>query len=294
MTNDFGQRVYPVIRYVIGVLEKVRNAARTGGASASEVASQLKTLLTQFDVQGPRRDEFELAKRALVYWIDEVLISSDWEEAGWWSHHTLERHFFDSRERAWRFFEKAAVARQLDSLDALETFYLCACLGFQGIYRDRRSDATSQRPAGDDVTPPEMPLVRDAEEAQDAVGSQTSAEKSPAVWWDDEPDDASAAASVPGFGTVDISRRELERMASATGAKANAPDEPETLRDWIESVYRQIAPAPPEPYSPLGSPQEPGDAAPLTGRSSRGWALLSAMLAGMFLITLAIITLYQA
>lgn len=294
MTNDFGQRVYPVIRYVIRVLEQVRSAAHDNSASSSEVASQLKTMLSQFDVEGPRRNEFDLAKRALVYWIDEVLINSNWQDAGWWSNHTLERHFFDSRERAWRFFEKAAVARQLENLDALETFYLCACLGFWGTYRDRKPESGSEKKTTSDDTPPEMPLITDGNGTPEASGSAAPAKEAAAVWWDDEPVEASPPSGGPAFSTVDVSRRELERIASSPVVQVNPVDQPETLKDWIESVYRQIAPAPQEPYSPLGLPQEPGEAAPLTGRSSRLWALLSVVLTGMFLITLAVITLYRA
>lgn len=306
MTSDFGKRVYPVIRYVIGVLEQVRRRAPNTPRS-DEVASALKTLLSQFDVEGARRNEFDLAKRALVYWIDEVLINSDWQDAAWWSDHTMERHFFDSRERAWRFFEKAALARQLENLDALETFYLCACFGFQGTYRDRPTESTSQQqpslsdtwselPAGSEAGPESAAASKTGSESG---SSSAASEDDSTAWWEEEPQEPEAGPGVSGswnmgFGTVDLSRRELERIASGRPDQESAVDEPDTLKDWIESVYRQIAPAPPDPYSPVGEPQEPGEAAPLTGRLSRVWALLCVVMVGLFLTTLMVITLYRA
>lgn len=309
MTSDFGKRVYPVIRYVISVLNLVRRRAPTTPRS-DEVASRLKTLLSQFDVEGVRRNEFDLAKRALVYWIDEVLINSSWEDAAWWSDHTMERHFFDSRERAWRFFEKAAVARQLENPDALETFYLCACFGFQGTYRDRSTESTSQKQPGLSDTWTEIPVPGEPTQESSGVAAEESASREPAAassdsgqdstaWWEEDPQeeeqhpDARGSWNM-GFGTVDLSRRELERIASGRPDQESAVDEPDTLQDWIESVYRQLAPAPPDPYSPLGEPQEPGEAAPLTGRLSRVWALMCVVMVGLFLTTLVVITLYRA
>lgn len=292
MTNDFGQRVYPVIRYVLNVLKQVR-AAEQDAPGANEVASRLKTLLSQFDVEGARSNEFDLAKRALVYWIDEVLINSEWEDANWWSDNTLERHFYDSRERAWRFFEKAAVARQLQDLDALETFYLCACLGFWGTYRDRKSTASSgDKPTSD--TWPEMPIVKADNEPESEAELKDEPKKPTSTWWEGDTNEAAKKTWGLAHASLDLSRRKLEMLGLTKAGADGINDEPETLQDWIESVYRQIAPAAPAPYSPIGQPQEPGDAAPLTGRTSRIWALMSLVVAGLFLITLLVITLHKA
>src|SRR5262249_19426289 len=80
--------------------------------------------------------DFALAKHALVYWIDEVLINSSWEHAMEWRQHILEWDIYQERLRADRFYEKAHEAEALPPTDPLETFYLGVALGFRGRYID--------------------------------------------------------------------------------------------------------------------------------------------------------------
>jgi type VI secretion system protein ImpK len=69
---------------------------------------------------------------ALACWLDEILGDSPVGE--WWKNHTLERKLFQKRERAVDFWKHAGLAESLPSSDALETYYLCAMLGFRGEY----------------------------------------------------------------------------------------------------------------------------------------------------------------
>ena len=106
----------------------------------------------------------------LVYWIDEILITSTWAHAQEWTNHILEFHFYRESAAAIRFYEKAIEAEKRDSTDPLETFFLCVVLGFRGELASqdeeirrwalpgpranrRRGEAPRPIPAGADAAP---------------------------------------------------------------------------------------------------------------------------------------------
>ena len=139
MTDAFANLVGPVFQHVVDlqdrlgqgesptlpaererILAVLGEAERKAGASSSQLAH-----------------DFELARRALVYWIDEVLINSGWEHAVAWKQHILEWDIYQERLRADRFYEVAHEAETLAGTDPLETFFLCVALGFRGRYLDR-------------------------------------------------------------------------------------------------------------------------------------------------------------
>lgn len=294
MTNEFGQRVYPVIRYVLDLLAAIRNGR--GTADPPLISTQLRTLLAQFDVKGDRRADFHLARAALVYWIDEVLVNAPWEFADYWSNHTLERSYFDSRERAWRFFEKAESARSLENLDALETFYLCACFGFKGIYRDEGSRQGRDSAAADSGDT--------WDEDQDQTGPHREGDSNEAApepaseaddWWDAGED----AMKTWGIGGDDVTDSLIDELVGKSSVRLPISQRAKetqaaTFQEWIDSVYRQLAPSPQPPYAPHNSPSELGEAGPLSGRSSRGAATLMLIIASLLLAALWITFLYQA
>ena len=139
MTDAFANLVGPVFQCVVDLQERLdqgesptlqaerdriltvlAEAERKAGASSSQLAH-----------------DFELARRALVYWIDEVLISSRWDHAIEWKQHILEWDIYQERLRADQFYEFAHEAETLAGTDPLETFFLCVALGFRGRYVDR-------------------------------------------------------------------------------------------------------------------------------------------------------------
>jgi type VI secretion system protein ImpK len=139
MTDAFANLVGPVFQHVVDlqdglnagesptlqaerdrILAVLGDAERKAGASSSQLAH-----------------DFELARRALVYWIDEVLINSGWDHATEWKQHILEWDIYQERLRADRFYEIAHEAETLAGTDPLETFFLCVALGFRGRYVDR-------------------------------------------------------------------------------------------------------------------------------------------------------------
>lgn len=72
---------------------------------------------------------------ALVCWLDELFTTDRvWQTA--WNERKLEVELYGSNDRAWRFWQQAALAQARPTTDALEAAYLCVALGFRGQLRD--------------------------------------------------------------------------------------------------------------------------------------------------------------
>jgi type VI secretion system protein ImpK len=140
MTEAFIDLVAPVIE---GVIEFQDGLLRGKHPLLEEQKREFIDLLNRAEDKASRTSpelvrNFELAKRALVYWIDEILITSTWSHAHEWTNHILEFSLYRESAASVRFYEKAAEAEKRDSTDPLETFFLCVALGFRG---DLGSDA---------------------------------------------------------------------------------------------------------------------------------------------------------
>jgi type VI secretion system protein ImpK len=134
MTDAFADVVAPVLQ---GVIDFQDGLLRGKHPTLEEQKRELMDLLKRSEEKAVRTSpelarDFELAKRALVYWIDEILITSRWSHAQEWTNHILEFDFYREGVAAVRFYEKATEAEKRDSTDPLETFLLCVALGFRG------------------------------------------------------------------------------------------------------------------------------------------------------------------
>jgi hypothetical protein len=308
MTDDFAARVYPVFLYVLNLLERV-NSPSASDPTPEEVSSQCRKLLGPFDVRGVRQQEYELARSALVYWIDEVLVNSRWSYAPQWSNHTLERELFDSRDRAWQFYKKAKAARALSRLDALETFYLCVCFGFTGLYREGRLKPPSseivvpgtQSDAGSPASPEAAhQSIHDTAEIDEPPSSDQTTELPgggvEASWFAGE--SAESANETWGLGGDFGNEDALASLAQTMDDQRDAlPDRlagnvdsslPATLQEWAETVYSQIAPEALRDFTPHGRPGSLRDAMPLSGR--RALRRSSQILGWTFMATILLVT----
>src|SRR4051794_33225383 len=135
MTDPFANLVSPVFQAVIDL------QSRLAQGEDPPIAPEREQILLALDeaerkaaVSSQLSHDFELAKYALVYWIDEVLINSPWRHAMEWRQQILEWDIYQERLRADRFFEKGQEAESLANTDPLETYFLCVALGFRGRY----------------------------------------------------------------------------------------------------------------------------------------------------------------
>jgi type VI secretion system protein ImpK len=132
MTPKFSEAVDPVFLHVLRLLERIERGDST---SAKEERQHIRDLITQAEGHLGQAADWQLAKYALVAWIDEVLIEAGCD-GGKWKENALEQEMFGGMRAYHEFYVKAREATALPRRDALEVFYVCVVLGFRGLYRD--------------------------------------------------------------------------------------------------------------------------------------------------------------
>jgi type VI secretion system protein ImpK len=149
MTPEFAAAFDPVFQHVLGVLDRI---SRNESLSATDVRRSILDRLRQTDDHSAAHEEWDLARFAVVAWIDEMLVEAPWDGRQWWKENVLTFELFRTRERATLFFARAKQALATPGRDALEVFYVCVVLGFRGMYRD----PASQSSAGELDLPPDL------------------------------------------------------------------------------------------------------------------------------------------
>ncbi len=103
---------------------------------------------------------------ALVCWLDELfIVHSAWDAT--WTEVKLEDALYGSNDRAWRFWEQAALAEERPDSTLVGVYLQCVALGFRGDYRnaplrlsewvDRAKDRACRPPAIGWLPPPHRP-----------------------------------------------------------------------------------------------------------------------------------------
>jgi type VI secretion system protein ImpK len=141
MTDPFASIVGPVFQHVIDLQQRLDEGENP---PLEPERAKMMEILTEADQKANASEllahDYELARHALVYWIDEVLINSTWKSAMEWRQRILEWELYQERLRADRFYERAREAEALASTDPLEVFYLCVALGFRGRQSDNPAE----------------------------------------------------------------------------------------------------------------------------------------------------------
>ena len=246
MDNAFADRTSVALLSTLDLLEQIRQGTK---ADPKAELARLKRLVDQFDATGGGDPEQELAKRAVVYWMDELLVNCDWEHAAYWQDHTLEREIYGTRQRAWAFFDKAKSAAALPRTDALELFYLCVATGFEGGYRQAGAEThgIASEPVGDSL---------------DHAGTQD---------WEAiiEAKQQGGQRSEPASANVDAG--DVGRMSQGT------------LEEWAEATYSRIATQDVGRFVPQAPSEPQGQAHPLEGlnqlKKSAAWTIAASLFA---------------
>jgi len=142
MNDAFAARVYATIRTVLDALEWDR--ARRGSSTIEQKIPELTSLLERIEDACDDGLDYELTRLALEYWIDETMAKATEGQ----SHASPVRQAFRAAGGDWEYFIKSYQAYDRGQTDALETFYLCAALGFGGAYRtgSARTGASAKMP----------------------------------------------------------------------------------------------------------------------------------------------------
>ena len=77
--------------------------------------------------------DFELAQFAVFAWIDEVILSSQWQEKLKWQGDPLQRSYFQTVDAGELFFDKLNELEP-QQLEVREVYYICLALGFSGRF----------------------------------------------------------------------------------------------------------------------------------------------------------------
>jgi type VI secretion system protein ImpK len=132
MKPEFSKAVDPVFEYVLALLDRIEQGDDPDPQLTHAFVQM--TLLNRAEQELRNSAEWQQAKHALVYWIDEMLIRAHWKGREWWVANQLEYLLFQTSDRATQFYVHAKEAASAATLDALEIYYLCVILGFRGIY----------------------------------------------------------------------------------------------------------------------------------------------------------------
>jgi type VI secretion system protein ImpK len=109
--------------------------------SASILKSRVIEMFDKFENNARRigidNEKVRMAKFALVAFLDETIISSEWTEKNEWLAEPLQIKLFDTFNAGEEFFTNMSNLRQRTSAnkDILEIYYLCLSLGFKGKYQ---------------------------------------------------------------------------------------------------------------------------------------------------------------
>lgn len=142
MTPKFAKAVDPVFLGVLDLLERIE---RNQPIAVADERIRIEKKLSHAESLLGQTHDWILAKYALVCWIDAMLIGAPWEgnrewtenplEVVWWRAHP-DPNVVDYRQAYVEFYRKGRHAAALPNKDALEVFYICAVMGFRGMYGD--------------------------------------------------------------------------------------------------------------------------------------------------------------
>ena len=78
-------------------------------------------------------DDFDLARFAVVAWVDETLLSSPWQDKDRWQKESLQRLYYQTADAGELFFDRLNAIGP-HQRDVREVYYLCLAMGFKGRF----------------------------------------------------------------------------------------------------------------------------------------------------------------
>lgn len=151
MTPQFARAIDPIFLYALDLISRI---AEDQHPLPQEERIRICALIDQGAASVPGGESWELAKYAIVAWIDDILVGSTWKYASWWQDNVLEVELFNTRLCFEQFFIHSQRAIALPNRDALEVHYICGILGFRGLYADPNTAAMLSQRHG---LPPDFP-----------------------------------------------------------------------------------------------------------------------------------------
>jgi type VI secretion system protein ImpK len=102
-----------------------------------QVKADIDRLASQADAYlqsaGIPKEDADHAKFAIFAWIDEVILSSAWNQKDQWQGQQLQRTHFQTTDAGELFFERLNTLGPHQN-NVREVYYLCLAMGFSGRY----------------------------------------------------------------------------------------------------------------------------------------------------------------
>ena len=122
----------------LGAIDWLNRIEAKQPVSFGQVHDQLRRKVEEASSAAKARSidpaSWNLTHYALITWIDEMMIGTEWPGAASWNDNKLESLFLSSNDRAWKFYVSAGDAAKQGLNDVVEVYYLAVVLGFRGFY----------------------------------------------------------------------------------------------------------------------------------------------------------------
>ncbi len=114
-----------------------------GQTTFEQVEADIRRLIAESEAAsqqgGFAAADYDLARFAVFAWIDETILSSQWEGKNRWLGEQLQRRFYNTADAGKQFFERLNTIGP-HQLDVREVYYLCLAMGFAGQYCNEGDD----------------------------------------------------------------------------------------------------------------------------------------------------------
>jgi type VI secretion system protein ImpK len=134
------ERLYQVCADVLVTAVQLTNdsAAAASGDLRQRLVGSLDRMVSDGRRLGISDSDLAEARYALVAFIDEQIMRSDWSGRAEWMQRPLQLDLYRENTAGENFFVRLrALLRAGDRPIAVEIYYLCLVLGFEGAYRDQ-------------------------------------------------------------------------------------------------------------------------------------------------------------
>lgn len=127
----------------LALLLKLRSAHTFGapGPLRDCIYSLLENAQLEARENGTSPADFDCARFAVVAFVDETVLTSDWSQKEAWMARSLQFEMYDRYDAGEEFFNRLEQLRAnpSDNLEVLEVYYTCIVLGFLGRYQLQNS-----------------------------------------------------------------------------------------------------------------------------------------------------------
>jgi type VI secretion system protein ImpK len=133
------RRLAEIYAPVFTLILNLRGSMEFG--DAEPLRDRIRKLLKQSKQEalqsGVPSEDIRLAEFALVAFMDETILSSDWTQKDRWVAKPLQLELYERYDAGEAFFDRLEQLREQSAVQAevLEVYYLCMALGFKGKYQ---------------------------------------------------------------------------------------------------------------------------------------------------------------